>query len=385
MKKILVVDDELQILKAITRMLADTDYEVITSENGKDALAIIESTPVDMVIADMRMPIMDCFELLKVVKEKYPKIIRIILSGYAEEKAMFQAVLHNVAKLYIFKPWNNEEFLQSINKLFSVDTILHSDELIKSIDDMECSATIPDYCKQLLSTIEKEDVNAVIDELEQNADLSALLIQVAKSSIYGVMPNTVKQSVKYIGLHNMKCFVHWACVVNAMKCKETDAFDSHILLQHSYLTNRIFLFLYETFLHKQPPESALFAGLMHNIGLIMIAKNLQKKGSLSQDTQSEVYFEFDQKQYQGKHQEIGAHLLDQWDIPFPMYEVALYHHRPLDPYIVNFELVSCVYIAQSFAWKTLAGTEIESNISEVFDKLDLSKEEFETRLARYLK
>ncbi|MHB8131806.1 MAG: response regulator, partial [Mobilitalea sp.] len=107
MKKILLVDDEIQILKALSRMFLETDYEIFKAENGMDALNLLESTEIDMIICDMRMPLLDGYNLLTIVKEKYPKIIRVILSGYAEEKPMFKALLHNLAKLYVFKPWNN--------------------------------------------------------------------------------------------------------------------------------------------------------------------------------------------------------------------------------------------------------------------------------------
>ena len=119
MKKILIVDDEVQILKALSRMFLDTDYEIFTADNSMEALKLLETTEINMVISDMRMPEMDGYKLLSMIKDKYPDIIRIILSGYADEKPMFQALLHNVAKLYIFKPWNNDSFLESINKLFA--------------------------------------------------------------------------------------------------------------------------------------------------------------------------------------------------------------------------------------------------------------------------
>jgi response regulator RpfG family c-di-GMP phosphodiesterase len=386
MKKILLVDDEIQILKALSRMFLDTDYEIFTAENGMDALKLIETTEIDMVISDMRMPMLDGYKLLSIVKEKYPKIIRIILSGYAEEKPMFRALLHNVAKLYVFKPWNNDVLLQNINKLFEDDTVLNSKDLMKMIEDMGCTTCMPENCEKMIALIEEEDIDTLISEMEQDPDISALLIQVAKSAVYGVMPNTVKQAAIYIGLHNLKCFMHWACIASATKQTANIEEAPELLWKHSYYTNRILLFLYETFLHKQPPEATLFAGLMHNIGLIILSKSLQMNGSLKQpNLTANDYIKLELGEYELNHQEIGAHFLDMWDIPFPMYEVALFHHRPLDSCIVFHELVSCVHIAQYYAWKSLGGTEQEPVSAEVFDSIGVSVEDFEKRLARYMK
>lgn len=386
MKKILIVDDEIQILKALSRMFLETDYEIYTAENGAEALELIETTHIDMVISDMRMPILDGYKLLSILKEKYPKIIRIILSGYAEEKPMFRALLHNVAKLYVFKPWNNNELLENINKLFTDDIVLNSEDLKNSIESMGCNAKTPENCEKLISLIEDENMDAVIEGLEADEELSSLLIQVAKSAVYGVMPNTVKQAAIYIGLHNLKSFMHWACAVTHTKRSNEMEASPEILWQHAYLTNRIFLFLYETFFHKQPPEAAMFAGLMHNIGLIVIAKSLQDKGLLRSDSNSvDDFAKLDLEEYEFNHQEIGGYLLDEWDLPFPMYEVALYHHRPTSPSIVNNELVSCVTIAQYYAWVCMGATVAEPVLEEVFDHIDIRMDEFEKRLSRYLK
>ena len=386
MKKILIVDDEVQILKALSRMFLETDYEIYTAENGAEALKLIETTEIDMVISDMRMPILDGYKLLSILKEKHPKIIRIILSGYAEEKPMFRALLHNVAKLYVFKPWNNNELLENVNKLFADDVVMNSEDLIHSVQNIGCTSSMPQNCEKMIALIEDENLDGLGDALENDNELSSILLQVAKSAVYGVMPNNAKQASIYIGLHNMKTFVHWACAIINTRHNDDVESTPEILWQHAYLTNRIFLFLYETFFHKQPPEAAMFAGLMHNIGLIVATKSLQDKGLLRNESLTvDDYAKLDLEEYEFNHQEIGGYLLDLWDLPFPMYEVALYHHRPASSCIVHNELVDCVNIAQYYAWVCMGATVADPVSDEVFKQLDIRIEDFEKRLNRYLK
>jgi HD-like signal output (HDOD) protein len=251
----------------------------------------------------------------------------------------------------------------------------------------------------MITLIEEEDVDALLAAIEQDSYVSELLIQVAKSAVYGVMPNTVKQAAIYMGLPNLKCFLYFACVASAAKQNGTFSKKSELLMKHSFLTNRIFLFLFEAFLHKQPQESAMFAGLLHNIGLILLTNSLQNNekevqpplttdARINQDesvTQF-TYQELEPAKLEEAHQEIGAHFIDQWDLPFSMYEAALYHHRPLSTNIINQELVSCVHIAQAYAWKTLGvSVDLPPVSPEVFDHIGCSATEFEKRLARYLK
>jgi HD-like signal output (HDOD) protein len=200
------------------------------------------------------------------------------------------------------------------------------------------------------------------------------------------MPNTVKQAAIYIGLHNLKCFMRYACVVNGSKEIRPDFKEPELLYRHSYLTNRIFLFLFEAFLHKQPPEATMFAGLMHNIGLIILFLSQQQKGENNKpELTIDDYQNMDLCGQEELHQEIGSYYLDQWDLPFPMYEVALYHHRPLNPNIINKELVTSVHIAQAYAWRKLGVAQPAAVAPEVFETIGISSEDFEKRLGRYLK
>ena len=124
MKRILFVDDEPLILKSITRVFIETDYDLLTARGGKEALNLLENNEVNLVISDMRMPCMDGYELLSKVKMLYPNIIRIILSGYSDEKIVLNALEKNIAKIYIFKPWDNDRLLEIINELFHTKNAL---------------------------------------------------------------------------------------------------------------------------------------------------------------------------------------------------------------------------------------------------------------------
>ncbi len=388
MKRILIVDDEVRILKAMSRLFMERDYEIYTAESASQALALLDNTGIDLIISDMRMPLMGGNELLVRVKEKYPEIIRVIISGYADEQAMFAALLHNVAKLYVFKPWNNSELLGNIEKLFSTADILNSPELARLADTIDYRAHIPDNCKAMLDLIEKEDLDALVSAIEKDSEISALLMHVAKCSIYGAMPNSVKLVANYVGLPNLKCFMYWAGIT--VTDSESGARDNNlaVLWKQSCDTNRILLFLYEAFLHKQPPEAALFAGLLKNIGYILLLRSKASgdEAPLTDSTENtKRLIELEMSDYQLPHQEVGAYYLNKWDLPYPSVEVALYHHRPLDPNIVNTELLACVHIAQYYSWKLLNGGQGMHFEPEVFDRIGITVRDFETKLAKYLK
>lgn len=84
MNSILFVDDEKLITNSLRRGLLDEKYRKFFANSGEDALGIMERENISVLVTDMKMPGMNGLELLKIVRQKYPDTIRIVLSGYTQ-------------------------------------------------------------------------------------------------------------------------------------------------------------------------------------------------------------------------------------------------------------------------------------------------------------
>jgi response regulator RpfG family c-di-GMP phosphodiesterase len=114
---ILYVDDEennLFSFKATFRI----KYQVFTAISGDEALKILETKPVEIIITDQRMPEMTGVEFLEKVLEKYPDPMRILLTGYADMGAVVDAVNKGKIFHYLAKPWNEKELDITINRAY---------------------------------------------------------------------------------------------------------------------------------------------------------------------------------------------------------------------------------------------------------------------------
>jgi CheY-like chemotaxis protein len=89
MKKILVADDEMAIRLLYSEELKEEGYEVYTAANGREALEIVESMPLDLVILDIKMPEMDGIEALRQIKERKPDLPVLLSTAYGEYKQDF--------------------------------------------------------------------------------------------------------------------------------------------------------------------------------------------------------------------------------------------------------------------------------------------------------
>lgn len=108
---VLFVDDESHILSAIRRAVADEDFEAVFAGSGREALQIFEERSVSVIVTDMRMPGMDGLTLLKAIREKYPKTVRMVLSGYTQLSQVLATINQGDIFQFIAKPWEREEEL----------------------------------------------------------------------------------------------------------------------------------------------------------------------------------------------------------------------------------------------------------------------------------
>ncbi|MBL7152330.1 MAG: response regulator [Phycisphaerae bacterium] len=108
-RTVLFVDDEERLLRSLKTGLLDEPYNSIFAESGKKALEVLKSNDVQVLVTDMRMPEMNGLELLRIVKQEYPNIIRMVLSGYTQITTLLTAINQGEVYRFITKPWKLEE------------------------------------------------------------------------------------------------------------------------------------------------------------------------------------------------------------------------------------------------------------------------------------
>lgn len=115
---LLLVDDEPYILNGLTRIFHREGYRILTAGNGFEALELLATNRVQVIISDQRMPGMTGIELLSRVKELYPETRRIILSGYAELTTVTEAINHGAIWKYFTKPWPEDSLRKEVRQAF---------------------------------------------------------------------------------------------------------------------------------------------------------------------------------------------------------------------------------------------------------------------------
>jgi len=114
--KVLIVDDEENILSALQRLFRKEEYEILTAQSGEEALETLDRQPVDLIISDLKMPTMNGIEFLAKAREKIPDALRIMLTGHADLKSVIEAIDKGEVYRFLLKPWNNDELKMTIRQ-----------------------------------------------------------------------------------------------------------------------------------------------------------------------------------------------------------------------------------------------------------------------------
>ncbi|BCE01542.1 HD domain-containing phosphohydrolase [Marinicellulosiphila megalodicopiae] len=112
--KILFVDDDPGVLRALNRTCIDTSWNIFTADSAASALTLVEKHNFWVIVSDMQMPNMDGAELFTEIAKIHPHTIRILLTGFSNDLDTARAINHGKIFNYLHKPWNNETLIQTI-------------------------------------------------------------------------------------------------------------------------------------------------------------------------------------------------------------------------------------------------------------------------------
>ncbi len=166
---LLCVDDESNVLRTLQRLFHRKPYKIMIADSALNALKIIENTPIDVIVSDMRMPEMDGATLLAKVAKSHPDTYRIVLSGYADFESTVAAI--NLGKIHRFinKPWDNDGLINAVEEGFERSRlkkenhnlkreIENQNKLLKSLNnDLEDKVNL--RTKQIRASLLRNDRN----------------------------------------------------------------------------------------------------------------------------------------------------------------------------------------------------------------------------------
>jgi diguanylate cyclase (GGDEF)-like protein/PAS domain S-box-containing protein len=115
---LLLVDDEPNVLRALCRVLRRDGYQILSAADANQALEVLATHPVHVVLSDQRMAAMCGTEFLSEVKSLYPDTVRLVLSGYTDLQSVTEAINRGAIYRFLTKPWEDEPLRAHIKDAF---------------------------------------------------------------------------------------------------------------------------------------------------------------------------------------------------------------------------------------------------------------------------
>ncbi len=354
MKRVLFVDDEPKALEALKLMLQVQEFpwEAAYASSGKTALDSMAEKPFDVIISDIRMPEMDGAALLKIVCERFPGAVRIVVCSQEEMNGALRTV--PVAHQFLLKPCDPHMLRVAVERATSLSDVLSNKMLASTVGSVKDLPVLP---RTFMALREKlADPNASVKEVvklvEQDISISAKILQLVNSALFGLPReiSTMNTAVSYLGIDMLHNLVLSAEVFRVFEnAAKLPGFSFEEVHEHSQLTAKIAA-------HIPVPaavhSAAMVAGLLHDVGKLVLATRSPKHFARALQGAAEEkrpLFAVEQDLMGVSHAEVGAYLLGIWGLPCPVVEAVAHHHHPERVPQTTLDAVAVVHVANYLA------------------------------------
>jgi response regulator RpfG family c-di-GMP phosphodiesterase len=256
---LLLVDDELSILKSLKRLLRKEKYQILTATNGREALDVLTHTDeqISLIISDQRMPEMTGAQFLAEAVNISPDSFRFLLTGYADLNAVADAVNKGRIHRYITKPWNDDEIHELIRMALSQVELRIENERLTELTEQQ--------------NAELEKLNK---DLEKKVQERTWALQVQNKMLKGMNVDLEKSVMNVIRL--LSSLVEYSNDRLGHYMKETAEFAKEMAC--------------EAELSEEERNRIEMAGLVHDIGLLGMPDHIVGKDLKAMNRQEREAF-----------------------------------------------------------------------------------------------
>jgi YesN/AraC family two-component response regulator len=373
-KSILFVDDEQNILNALQRVFRKSDHHIFVANSAWEGLKQLSKNKIDILVTDYKMPGMDGYALCKMVKEKYPHIVRIMLSGYSTDKIILKALFEGTIRLFLTKPWDDDFFRNYIDRLVRLDATLENPQLKAYIHNLSHFPGVPDIYNKLIKAVDEEKHMKYIAEIiEEDPALSAKILQIINSGAYGLQSVSIQRAILFLGVEALRDLSISCSIFRDLRFPNELKGLAELLWQHSQLCNNYLQRIYQSVEKNKLPSRLTSIGLLANIGFFLFLQNFptQFPQYLNQlkNYHGTNYEEIDTSLFQITHSSIGSYLFHWWNMPYETVEIIVNHHSAASETGQEFIIANALALADVIAWKELGYLSKMKIINPLIDKL----------------
>jgi putative nucleotidyltransferase with HDIG domain len=352
MIKILFVDDEPYVLEGMRRMLRSmrNEWTMSFALGGAEAFELLDREPFDVIVTDMKMPGIGGAELLQSVMEKYPQIIRIILSGFSEKEMSMKSV--GTTHQYLSKPCDPEVLKRTISRVCDLRNLLTDEHLRKLVSQLPTVPSLPHLYSELIDELSKSEpsTRTVGEVVKKDLGMTVKILQIVNSAFFGLRRriSDSREAVEMLGLDTIGSLTLGLGVISQFETRASGILFADIWA-HSIavgiMANKI-----AAIENRDLAGDSFTAGLLHDIGKVVLAVNLPQEFERVTQLARQEHISFGEAEievFQATHADVGAYLLGLWGLPSSVVQAVAYHHTPLEARTSEFSALTAVHAANA--------------------------------------
>lgn len=361
--KILFIDDEISILDALKRLMADEAWDCHFVASGKQALDFLASEPVDLVVSDVVMPEMDGIQLVMEVRKRYPEIVRIFLTEHSQQENVVKSLTEGNTQQIIPKPWRDQELKEIIRSALrqKAQQQKHSREFQILINSIPLLPTLPESYANVRSCVvgDEVDIEKMSEYIAQDVSISTLLLHWANSALFGqrFQVDTIKKAIIVLGTDIVENLILSEAVNRTIAGSLPDikGFDFNKFKKHSMATAIIARLLVKSVYSSNyvKHDRAFIAGLLHDTGKLAAATFFPERfeEAIALAIRSRCPLSAAEKRlYATHHAEIGAFLAEWWALPPFIVNAISWHHQPRSTPVEQ-DVIAAAYVANLLSYQ----------------------------------
>lgn len=340
---VLFVDDDISLLEGVRTMtyLAAPEWDLHLATGGHEALRILAERPIDVLVTDLKMPVMDGAELLAIAAEQYPDVTRILMSGNLDVAFTLQLVPD--AQQVLLKPVEPSVLRSTVERSYELGRRLTNPELHRALREVADLPRPPESVTRLNALLEDPDVGVreVAEVVETDMALTAKVFQMVNSAYFGLVRSItdIGEAVSYVGIGTVRNLAVTVALQRAVTA--TSAVHAAVVAELHERANLVARMARQLVLVRDQANEAYVAGLLHDIGMLALVSYFPDRFTELEDAcrrSSLSICDLEADIVGATHPDIGAYLLQQWGLPFTVVEAVARHHdaprlpqRRMDP------------------------------------------------------
>ena len=335
-RRILFVDDDDLILRSIERVLKrhaqDSRWELHFVTDGDAALEQLTRQAFDVVLVDAHMPRMSGTTLLRRVRELYPGMVRILLSGNTSLDVLRTSL--PLAHQFIAKPCDGQLLKTTLDNACGIRSVLSRPELRVLAGASNELPSAPRTYVEITNALSNPHASSrtVAEIVERDIAISARVVQLVSSGFYGLprQVSSIGGAVAFLGVEVIKAIVLSVEVSKMFPISTAiPEFSIDALQKRSLAAAQLAKRLLG---HESGGDNLLIAGMLQAVGQLIYAARAPQRFAIALSTSTRgksPLYEAELELFGSTHAEVGAYLLGLWGLPSKIVQAVAHHLEPL--------------------------------------------------------